>query len=720
MRLLTAARVSAGIAVAIAALRLLAPTELEVLDLKLLDLRYALRGGRPAGGEVTIVGIDESSLAQLGRWPWPRPVVAVLVDRLAQAGAAAIGFDVIFDQPERDVDLSALEAAVAARPALKAADLLETVRADLDPDARLARALRGAGNVVLGYFFEFEGTPAVTLPDDVARLPELSVRTVGRADLSRLERPTRVHAAIPVLASAAAGAGHINFLPDTDGLYRRLPLAVRVGDRLLPSFSIAVLRHYLGGADATVTVAPDGVREVRIGDHALPVDANLQMWVNYLGPPGTVRRVAAADVVDGRAPADAIAGRMVLVGYTAAGFDEIATPFAPVAPGIELQATVIDNLLHGTSLRRPWWVVPGEAAVILLVGALLGLMTRLPRAAILVAAAAAMAALYAWATQQLFVRAGLAVGALYPLAAIVLCTLGGGAYQATFEQREKRLIRSAFRLYLNPELADILARDPTRLRLGGERREVSVLFSDIRGFTGISERLEAEVLGAFLNEYLGAMTEVVFHHEGLLDKYIGDAVMAFWGAPVAAPDHARRCCLAALDMLAALAALHPQWAARGLPLLEIGIGINSGDAAVGNFGSGRRFAYTAVGDNVNLASRLQALNKDYGTRLLVSEATRRLIGEEFVCREIDVLAVRGRVQPVRVYELLGRRADDRDGRLARRVTAFESALAAYRREAWDEAVGELTALARDLPEDRAAEHLLARCRTRAEPASATS
>ncbi len=673
MRGLTVALVSTAIAVGVAVLRLLAPAPLELLDLKLLDLRYRLRGPVSAGDEVVIVGVDEASLAELGRWPWPRSRLATLVERLGQGRAAAIGFDVIFDQPDRGVDLDALRAAAAARPALPVAELLEAARLDLDHDVRLADAVRASGRVVLGHFFEFTGPRSATLTADVARLPELSVRATGGASPAStpfLDTATQLHAALPLLTSAAAGAGHINFLPDADGIYRRVPIALRVGDRLLPSLGVEMLRRYLGGASATIVLGPDGVRSARIGDRELPVDATGQLWIDYLGPPRTFRYLSAADVLAGRVAGDAVSGRMVLVGFTAAGFDEIATPFAPVAPGVELQATVIDNMLHGAALRRPWWVVPAEAAVIVALGVVVGLVLRALPALAGVAAAGVLVPVYAWGTQRLFTGAGLALGAVYPLAAIVLCTLGGAAFQAAVEEREKRRVRDAFRHYLNPEVTDMLARDPGRLRLGGERRAVTVLFSDIRGFTGISERLDAEVLAELLNEYLGAMTDIVFRHEGLLDKYIGDAVMAFWGAPVAVADHARRCCLAALDMQAALGPLQAHWSARGLAL-EIGIGINSGEAAVGNFGSARRFSYTAVGDNVNLASRLEGLNKQYGTRILVSEATHDALGDEFACREIDRVAVRGRVQQVRVYELLSRLADEHDGSLAQRPAAQE-------------------------------------------------
>jgi adenylate cyclase len=712
VRILTVTRLSILVAILIAALRLLAPPLVDLLDLKVLDFRHLVRGPLAPGGHVVVVGIDEASLAEVGRWPWPRSRVAALVDRLAGDGAAVIGFDVVFDQPDAGVDLTRLDEAVATAPERPARELLAALKREADNDARLAEAFRRSGRVVLGGFFEFAGQPAATLVTDVARVPELSVRAPAGTSLDgvpHLPRATRAHVALPALAAAAAAAGHVNVLPDADGLPRRVPIGIRVEDRLIPSFGLMVVRTFLGARSATVTLAPGGISEVRVGDRSLHVDAAGQLWVNYLGPPHTIPHVSAADVLAGRAPRAALDGKIVLVGFTAAGFDEIATPFAPVVSGIELQATAIDNVLQGTSLTRPWWVVPAEVAVILVVGVIVGLLLdRLPGGRA-VTAAAVLAVAYAWATQRLFVERGLALGAVYPLGAFVFCTLGGAVYKSLVEEGEKRRVRHAFRHYLNPEVIELVAQDPERLRLGGERRNVTLLFSDVRDFTGIAESLAPEAVGELLNTYLGAMTEIVFRHAGLLDKYIGDAVMAFWGAPVAVADHAARCCRAALDMVAALEDLHRRWREVGLPLLEIRIGIDTGDAVVGNFGSAERFSYTAMGDHVNLASRLEGLNKLYGTRILVSDQTRRAIGEEFVCREIDLVRVKGRAQAVAVHELLGRRADH-DDTLARRAATFTVALADYRRRAWSEAIARLEALAAEDPADGAVGPFLDRCR----------
>jgi adenylate cyclase len=451
---------------------------------------------------------------------------------------------------------------------------------------------------------------------------------------------------------------------------------------------------------------------VRLPGREVAVDGAGQLWINFLGPPGIFPQVSAADVLAGRVPSDQLVGRIALVGFTGAGFDEVPTPFAAVVPGVELQATVLDNVLEGRMLRRPWWLVPLEAVVVLLLGLLLGPMLRRLQAGWGAVAALLLAVGYVGVTQGLFVRDGLALGAVYPLGALVFCTLGGAVYLSVVEEGEKRKIRDAFGRYVNPEVADLIARDPARLRLGGERRPISVLFSDIRGFTGLSERLPPDTLGEMLSRYLGEMTDVVFARAGLLDKFIGDAVMAFWGAPMDAADHASRCCHAALDMQASLARLNESWAAAGLPRLTVRIGLNTGEAVVGNFGSARRFSYTAVGDVVNLAARLEHLNEDYGTRIMLTDATRAATGDEFICREIDYVQVRGRAQEAAVYELLGRRAEDADGSLAGRAAAFDEAVRAARGEDVTDAIRRLEALAAAHPGDPAVARLLERCRSR--------
>jgi adenylate cyclase len=652
---LTVGRLTTAVGVAVATLRLLAPWSLNLFDLKVVDLRQVLRGPLRPAPEVAIVAIDEESLSKLGRWPWPRTRTADLIAAIAREQPAAIGLDVVFDHRDEALDTTLVEEAVAAAPGRPAAELLSLVRGR--GDARLDEALRNSGGAVLAYFFEIDGPPSAALEADVKGLPELMVKMTGGADVSTVDSllaGRQVHRPLPEFTSAAGNAGHINFLPDVDGVYRRVPLAVRAGDRLFPALSLQLVRAYLGGVPLTATLSPYEMNSLILGGTPMPVNGMAQVWVNFLGPPRTFPHYSAAEVLAGRVPPGELRGRIVLVGFTASGFDDVSTPFAPVAPGVEVQATVIDNLLKHRALWRPWWSVPAETLTIVLAGMLIGVAVKRLRGVGAAMAAAGLVLWYLGATQIMFAHAGLVLGAVYPVAGIFLCALAGVAFQATREERAKRQIREAFSRYLNPEVTELVAEDPSRLRLGGERFEITVLFSDIRGFTTISEQLAPEVLGELLTEYLSAMTDIVFKHDGLLDKYVGDALMAFWGAPIAVPDHAQRACAAALEMQATVERLNVGWQERGLPHIAIGVGLNTGFAIVGNFGSERRFSYTAIGDTVNLASRLEGLNKTYGTHLLISNETLQAAGaSRFACREVGEVTVRGRKGSTGVYELLG-------------------------------------------------------------------
>jgi adenylate cyclase len=663
-----------ALALLFAALRLAAPWPLELLDLKALDLRFALRGTRARTNAVVVVGVDERSLARYGRWPWPRSRLAELVDRLTAYGVRTIAFDAVFDQ------------------------------ADAPNDAAFATAIRTSGRVVLGEFFGFDEQPTPNVPP----FPELSVRDRG-GGVKRLRTAKALHGPIPPLAAAAADVGHVNFVPDMDGGFRKVPLAIRLGDAVAPALSVAALRHWLAGRDALLTMGGPGDSRLVVGDHELPIDDSGELRIDFLGPPGTFPTVSALDVLEQRVSRPALEGKLVLIAPTAVGFDSRPTPFSGSSPGVEIHANVIDNLLRGRGLVRPPWLIPIEAAAILVLGIVTGVLITW-RAAAGALGALAVYAIVLVASQLAFAFRGLVTTIVYPFAMMMSGVFTGLAYQYVTEARQRRFVRGAFERYVGSEVADFLARDPDRLGLGGEKRELSILFTDIRGFSTISERMQPEALAALLTEHLGEQTRIVFAHQGFVDKYIGDAIMAFWGAPLDVPDHARRACEAALDIAAAMPGLRAQWVARGWPEVYIGVGVDTGDAVVGNFGSALRFSYTAISDHVNLASRLEGLNKVYGTQILVSEHTRVEIGDDFVCREIDCVRVKGKTQPVTVYELLCRRTDDAGGRAGDLAGAFAQAFMAYRRRRFRDAIAALDAVRPSHPGDHALDRFVERCR----------
>jgi adenylate cyclase len=663
------------IAALFAGLRLLTPRPLEVLELKALDLRFAVRGAREALPDVVIVAIDEGSLERFGRWPWPRSRVAELVDRLSALGVRTMAFDAVFDLP------------------------------DAANDATFVQAMRASGRVVLGEFFDFDRTTGPAVPS----FPELTVKDRG-GGTNGLREAKGYRGPIPALAAVAAGVGHVNFIPDIDQAARRVPLAIRIGDRIAPALSVAALAHFLGGRSPVLSVGgPDDVR-LAVGDRELPIDASGDLRIDFLGPSEAIPRVSAAEVLERRAPREALEGKLVLIGGTAVGLDSRPTPFSSAAPGVEIHASVIDNLLRGRGLVRPPWLVPVEAVVTLLFGLVTGLLIEW-RAFAGAVAALGLYLVYLGATQVAFATSGLVASVVYPYATVITATLAGLVQQYLTEARQRQFIRGAFQHYLDAEVVERLAESPEQLRLGGERRELTILFTDIRGFSTISEKMEPEALGELLTEHLGAQTEIVLRHGGLLDKYIGDAVMAFWGAPAEVADHAQRACLAALDIVAAMPNLRLRWHARGWPDVYIGVGVATGDAIVGNFGSAARFNYTVISDAVNLASRLEGLNKIYKTRILVSETTREHIGPDFICREIDCVRPKGKTEPVTIFELLCHRRNDGSGRAAQLAGAFTQAFMAYRARRFRDAIAAVEAVRALEPDGEVIVRFAERCRS---------
>jgi adenylate cyclase len=471
-----------------------------------------------------------------------------------------------------------------------------------------------------------------------------------------MPEPHGVLANIPLLQGSAAHTGHINALPDADGTLRRAPLVQRYDGRYYPSLSVQVARALLGGERLALRTEPYGIAGLEIGGRFVPTDEQGRLLVRYRGPEQTFATVSIADILAGRADPRLLRDRAVLIGATAKGIGDIrVTPYGAAYPGVELHANVVEDLLAGGFLRRPEWMGIVDVAILIALG--LALAWVLPRAGVRGGALLALGALAAYLilAWQLFQAQGLWLNVVYPTLLVAALFVSTTLVQYFSAESEKRYLRTAFQHYVTATVIDEIVADTGKLRLGGEKRELSVLFSDIRGFTSISEKFAPEELVRFLNIYFTAMTDKVFDHKGSLDKYIGDAIMAVFGAPIADPHHARGACRAALDMVGALKRLEGEWQRNGLPALQvdIGIGINSGPMIVGNMGSVDRFNYTVTGDAVNLAARIEPLNKIYGTSILVSEYTYEQAKDELPgAREIDRVRVRGREQYVRLYELI--------------------------------------------------------------------
>jgi adenylate cyclase len=668
---------------------------LTTLEAITVDARYRWRGPRaPASDRVVIVGIDDKTRAEAPELLQTRHGWATFLRALGGYRPKAIALDMYFSAPEiilpdelarrviatsRSLDDAA--AAVPLSPAMaEARDVLGDVVYELEGDRDVAAAVAEVGRVYFGAHFWLiddagdRARPIEPEPVGLDRARHGDVVAGGDAGVRAPARAWAAEFSLPEIAKHGAGAGAINTYRDADGVVRRMPAVIALGPHHYMSLGLAVALAELGAPGATQYVAGDD--HLTAAGRSIPLARSASVSLDFLGR-GRLPRVSAADILAGRAPRDALADKLVFVGLTYASYDKVATPLDVTGDGVELHATFAENVLAGRLLG---WAGDGVAFAVtaamlaLVIAAQLRRIRRrpwLPPVIALVAIAMWIVVAYVAFSRGSTIVPVAAPAALAAIVAVVALIAG-----VATEGREKARLRSAFSHYVARSVVERILADPTLARLGGVRRELTVLFSDIRGFSSWSEGLEPEVLANFLNEYLTPMTDLVLASNGLLDKYIGDAVMAVWGAPVEQSDHAARACETALAMQARLVELNREWQARGLPEVAIGIGVNTGPMAVGNMGSRDRFDYTVLGDAVNLGARLEGLTKEYGVAILVGEATARAAGDGFVFREIDLVRVKGRGQAAPVFELLGRAGDpavrgfDRDG--------WDAALAKYR------------------------------------------
>ena len=694
-----------------------------------IDARFRLRGPRAPGTDrIVIVGMDDRLRDEAIDVLQTRRGYARLIDAISAANPKVIALDLFFSAPEQilppalaaRVRAEAVRLAGAADPALAGPrEVIAAVAEELRGDELLAQAIARSGRVMLGANF-VRGAAGVGAPAGTPEPPGLERARLGEvADAGGGDpnlRPIRaavVRFTLPAISRGALGAGAVNDLRDDDGVRRRMPLVLEHAGRHYMTLGLAVALYELGQPRGTQYVA--GSKGLTAAGRELALSAAASLPLDVLGR-DRIPRVSAADVIAGRAR-EQLAGKLVFVGHTYAAADKVATPLDLTADGVELHATLTENLLAGRVLRDPGWLATVIATVVL-GGIVCAAQLRRVRRRAWRPPLIALVALAGYVGIGIALFAGgtvLALALPTVLTSVVLlaATIGGLAT----EGREKAHLRALFSQYVSRPVVDRILADPARARLGGERKELTVLFSDIRGFSQVAEGLAPEELAAFLGEYLSPMTDLVLASGGTLDKYIGDAVMAFWGAPVDIPDHAARACEVALKMQEALAELNGAWARAGRATIAIGIGVNTGPMAVGNMGSTARFEYTVLGDQVNLAARLEALTKEYGVGILVGEATARAAGDGFRFREIDLVRVKGRAGAAPVFELLGRAdagADagagagagvGADGGEAAGGPAFARALALYRGRRFGEAKAAFAALAGD----RAAAVMAARC-----------
>ena len=704
-------KIAAGISFLFIVTYFLSPSFLELLELKTVDARFRSRPPITPGQDVVIATIDEKSLDELGRWPWPRTVIARLIGKLKLYGASVIAFDIVFSEPTEHFELNSilsLEGEYKGSESIPPGftDYVNKIRTEIDPDVKLGKSIKNSGKVILGYFFHFsEGAAPKEGRELLHNYQNVDVLKQGAETILNA---SAIESNIEVIANGAKGFGYYNIVPDNDGSVRWNPLVIQYRNKYYAPLSLQLIKAYLGDPPLSLTLTDYGVSNIKLGATSIPVDESGRLFINYYGGQKVFPYYSIADIMSGRIEKERLKGKIVLIGSNAVGiYDMRVTPFEGVYPGVEIHATVIDNILNKRFLVKPQWFNLLDILAIAGIGIFLGIV--IPRLSAITGIFTVIAFLagYIYFSLYLFNHNGLLFNITYPVLVVITTYLCLVLYRYTMEVREKKKIKSTFQHYVAAPVMEEILKHPEKLKLGGEEKELTVLFSDIRRFTTISEGLKPNALINLLNEYLSAMSEVVFKYQGYLDKYVGDAIMAVYGAPLMQEDHINKACLTALDMMERLNGIRQEWKGKGLPILNIGIGINTGNMVVGNVGSEQKYEYTVIGDNVNLASRLEDLNKLYGTNIIVSERVYKQIGEDFFCRELDIVQVKGKIKPVTIYELIDRKGVSS---LKGAVDAFHRGLKYYREKRWEEAIKAFNTVIELKPDDGPSLLFIQRCR----------
>ncbi|MBR0912360.1 CHASE2 domain-containing protein [Bradyrhizobium japonicum] len=664
--------------------RLWDPPPIQELRLRTFDMFQLIDPRHKVARPVTIVDIDDKSLAKLGQWPWPRTRIADLIQNLTSNGAVTIGFDMVFSEADRlNPDLVASQMR----------DLDDATRARLRElptnDQVLSEAIKRS-LVVLGE------TGQRAIPSEIDKsLPFTGIATVGEEGAERFlfEFPGLLRN-VPVIEKVAAGRGLFSIKTERDGMIRRVPLIMRAQGNIMPSLSLEILRVVTGTPTLLVRTDKTGVRAVRLKGVEIPTDKNGQLWVHYARQDPSIY-ISAADVLDNTVPPAKIAGKLVLVGTSAVGLNDLkTTPVSSTMPGVEIHAQVLESVLSGAVISQPNYALGVELIAALVIGLLVIIFTPNLGPVRLVLAGAMFAAILVGVSWFFYAQRRYLIDFTYPLLSTTAIYLTLIFASFVREQRQRVQIRGMFAQYMSPVLVEQLAQSPEKLVLGGEEREMTIMFSDVRGFTTISESYKQDPQGliALMNRFLTPLTDVIIDQKGYIDKYMGDAIMAFWNAPLDDADHEVNACEAAIQMLEQIDAVNKERereAADGghvyIPL-NVGIGLNTGIGVVGNMGSDLKKNYSVLGDSVNLASRLEGQSKEYGFPIIVGSRTALAAKDKFAILELDFIMVKGKTEPEVIYAIAGREDVMHSGAFQRLRNVTIEMLGCYRGRDWQGAL----------------------------------
>jgi adenylate cyclase len=617
----------------------------KTLDFEITNLMFRIRGRISPSGQIAIVDIDEKSLKEIGQWPWSRNIIAELINKIEKKGAKVTGLDIFFAEHDRTSPAQVLEDF----------DIKGLNKNDLPDYDQILGARIAQSNVVMGYMFDFRkpreknccpfSSASIKIASENIRFSQLYINEAKDLILN-----------IPEVSTAVT-EGFVNIFPESSGAVKKVPLFIMYGNIPYPSLALELYRLYTGSDSFIIKPSSQkagkkyGILGVYAGNNFIRTDIDAQMFINFRGKPFSYNYISASDILNDKA-GESLENKIVLVGTSAAGLLDLkATPFSGACPGVEIHATIIDNLLSKDFMHFDKFTETAVSYMILIPMGILVTIFLLFSGPLAAGLITVMSICGIFLINYFFLFSNnIIAGFSFPAVSLGILCMAVIITNYFFREKEKKFIQSAFSHYVSPEIVNELIKSPDKLSLSGETKTVSIMFGDIRSFTTISEKLRPHELGELLNVYFSKISEIIRNNKGVVDKFIGDAVMAFWGAPLENENHGKDSVVSAIKILKEIEVLNKEWEKRNFPYIRLGMGINSGEVRIGNFGSSDRFDYTVIGDNVNLASRVEGLNKFYSTNILITEYTNSLVKNEILTRKTDWVKVKGKTMPVEIYE----------------------------------------------------------------------
>ncbi len=694
-----------------------------ILELKFTDIIQRSAPQRESTVPIVIVAVDEKSLEEVGRWPWPRDKMAKLIKNISNASPKVIGVDIIF--PEKTTSITdtlkkELKNSVRSFFGISNNKIDSFIKfffkksGGVHPaDKALGDAIGRAKNVIMGYHFITVKEDVLKIKGDAKKRKPILLAPFGvvKGETEYLKKITAygILESIPVISNKAYTGGFFNVVMDADGTVRRIPTTFHFNGDYYPSFSIELVRRYLDLPYAVLVVSEYGIDGVKLGKTFVPTDENGYIWLKYLGAKRTIPHISAVDVLKGRANMTKFRGAVVIVGVSAVGVGDVqVTPMENIYPGVEIHATAVDNIVTENLFFAPGWIKILNIIIVLVFGAIFGFFLLRIGPFVGITLTTFIIFGYTLFFRYSILEKNVVITMIYPVAAFLFLYVSVTTTKYFYETKKKRFIQKAFSHYLSPTVIEQLIKDPDRLNLGGTKKNLTVIFTDLAGFSSISEKSTAEEIVELLNEYFTSMTNIILAHSGTVDKFEGDAIMAFFGAPVQTPHHALQAVRAAHDMSITLKGLRIKWENEGKPPLHMRIGINTGSMVVGNMGSVQKMNYTVMGDNVNIAARLEPAGKIYGSEILIGEETKKSVEEEFTVRELDFARVPGREMPVEIYEVVGKK-EGIDEATRRKLQLFYDARKFFLNRDFEGAKSTFEKIVEQYPDDKPSRLYIDRC-----------